>query len=134
MPKFAALMDELREMGCLDADGKVAVDDKSNGKGTIDLKEDEPEEIDEEEDGDDEPEVVVTNEEREGFSQLLDRASQLSREAADKLAEFSDVLGTLKVMVESARDAEQDTEPDAEPEEDTDQEEEESYAPIPEPK
>lgn len=126
MPKFAVLMDELKDMGFASENGRVSLGDKSNGKST---KAPDPEPADEEleeedeyeaaPEDDQEPEVSV--EPSPDLSRVLERLSMLAAGLSEGFSKFGEALDQFRVLVESAQ------------EEDEDQGEDDGEIPEPEP-
>lgn len=110
MSKFESIMDELKDMGYVDTEGRVTLPEKSNGKSA---KVEELEEADfDDEIEDDPPEAVpepaVAVESSQDFTQVLSRLSMLATGLAEGMAKFAETVDTLKVLVESVQEEDRD--------------------------
>lgn len=110
MSKFESIMDELKDMGFVDTNGRVAMPEKSNGKSTKVEELEESDFEDEEEDDPPEaaPEPAVAVESSQDFTQVLSRLSMLATGLAEGMAKFAETVDTLRVLVESAQDEDED--------------------------
>lgn len=109
MPKFESIMGELKDMGFMDDNGRVSM--KSNGKSTRVADPEPPEvELDEEdvEELEDDPEPMVTVEPSQDLSRVLERLSMLATGLAEGMAKFAETVDTLKVLVESVQEEDED--------------------------